>query len=242
MTGAAEMDIEQQLHRGKELERCGQKREAIDLYTSILAHRPDCAEAWQQRGTLRFTVGDQFDDALSDLEQFISLRPNDPDAYCDRGCLYRYVYFESEKEFLLELAIDDFTKAIDLGKADLAWCDDHLSDTYFTRGTCNLDLKRYECAINDFSQSLKEAPSSTAFESLARAYAGVRKYSDALQAVHQAIALSDDCPEAIALRAEIHGHLGNVSESERDLQRVENLGRTTWWSKWCCAIKNTFSR
>jgi tetratricopeptide (TPR) repeat protein len=221
------MDIQEELERAEELEHAERIEEAIGVYTKILERFPDCAKAWQERGTLYFTRQNRFNDAMSDLEQFIRLRPNDPSAYSDRACLYRYVYFESAKEdYLLELAIEDFTRAIELGETDEEWREDNLDDTYFTRGTCYLDLKDYARAVADFKRYGEEDTPYTVFECLAQAYVGLRQYTNALQAANRSIALGNEYPEVFALRSEIHGHLGDMRAAEKDRRRAEKLGKS----------------
>jgi tetratricopeptide (TPR) repeat protein len=222
------MNVQDELRRARELEDSDRIDEAIEVYTKIIESCPDCAEAWQNRGTLYFTRHDRFSDALADLEQFITLRPDDPNALVDRASLYRYVYFESgeksQQDFLLTLAIEDLTRAIELGEADAEWREDNLGDTHFTRGTCYLDLGDYERAVSDFRRCAEDDATSTVLECLARAHVGLRSYNEALQAINRAIAMSDDNAQSFALRAEIHRQLGDLTASESDLRRAEELG------------------
>ena len=93
---------------------------AIDLYTQLLALNPDNADAYYNRGNVRYDLGDK-SGALSDYDKSISLKPDFAEAYNNRGWL---------KIDLDDLAgsLSDCNRAISL-KPDYA-------ETYDSRAVC----------------------------------------------------------------------------------------------------------
>lgn len=115
---------------------------AIELYTQMLALKPDYAEAYNNRGNVKFDLGDK-DGALSDYNKAIELKPDYAMAYYNRGIVKR-------KLDNLSGALSDYDKAISL-KPDYA-------DAYNNRGWLKIGLGDLAGALSDCNKAIDLKP------------------------------------------------------------------------------------
>lgn len=135
--------------QGKEYERRGFRREAINAYTGAIGQKLDFFEGYRDRGSLYFEVGN-FSQALEDYNMAIELNPDNVDSYYDRGNLH-YEMNDYEK------ALDDYNTAIRLSP------DDNV-DHYHTRGRAHFKMDDLNQALADFTKAKELKPGNHVIE------------------------------------------------------------------------------
>jgi tetratricopeptide (TPR) repeat protein len=95
----------------------------------------------------------QYDKAISEYSQAISLNPKDASAYCNRG----NAYFKKKK---YTKAILDYTRSINLNQNE--------ANVIYTgnRGLAYYNMRKYKLAIVDLEAALKLDPSNTKFKNV----------------------------------------------------------------------------
>ena len=115
---------------------------AIDLYTQLLALNPDNADAYYNRGNVRYDLGDK-SGALSDYDKSIELNPDDAEAYNNRGNVKSKLGDKSG-------ALSDYDKSISL-KPDFA-------EAYNNRGWLKIDLDDLAGSLSDCNRAISLKP------------------------------------------------------------------------------------
>jgi tetratricopeptide (TPR) repeat protein len=116
----------------------------------------------------------------------IEKKPNDADAYLQRGLI---------KQELEDYrgALSDFNKALSL--------DSSKTETYNVRGLTKISLNNHKSAIDDFNKSIKmDAKQSNTFALRGIAYAYMKNFKDALLSLDTAILLARDSAKYYAYR------------------------------------------
>lgn len=103
-------------NRANDLYRLNRFREAIDLYTRVLAARPDLIESRFNRGLAYIRIG-AFDEADKDMSDVIEMSPNQGEAYYCRGLVHEYQgrYSEAAMDYAEGHRLDYDKASIQLG-------------------------------------------------------------------------------------------------------------------------------
>lgn len=144
------------------------------------------------------------------LSEAIRLKPDDADAYDDRGVAYANLG-------QYQRAIDDFNEAIRL-KPDFA-------KAYNNRGGAYLELGQQQRAIEDFNKAIRLKPDfAMAYQNLGNAYYDLGQYQRAIEDCNEAIRLKLDFSGVYATRGGAYIMLGNNKLGCRDAQKACALG------------------
>lgn len=87
----------------------------------------------------------QWEDAVKDLDRYLHLQPDSPEAYFLRG---RAKVYARRRNHFAE-AVADLTKAIETADKDVSWG----PTAYLLRGICHQALKNYREAIADYDEA-----------------------------------------------------------------------------------------
>jgi tetratricopeptide (TPR) repeat protein len=132
------------------------------------------AEYWNEMG-IGFAISGEYEKAIECFNMAIVMRPNNAEAYFNRGTtharLNRY-----------EKAIEDFNKAIELDQG----CD----KAYCNRGGAYAALSQYERAIEDFNKAIELYPyDGETYYNRGLAYYGLKQYEKAIEDFDKAVSL-----------------------------------------------------
>ena len=116
--------------------------EKIHCYTEAIRLKPDYADAYTNRGVVRYHKGD-LDGAIKDYNEAIRLKPDDADPYANRG-VARY------KKSDLDGSIKDYNEAIRL-KPDYA-------NAHYSRGLSRFKKSSFDGAIKDYTEAIRLKP------------------------------------------------------------------------------------
>ena len=148
--------------------------EALSGFNAALEHAED-ALIYNGRGLARQALG-QYDEAVADYTQAITLDADFAEAYFNRGLLYHDQLGNRRG------AMTDYNRAIRL--------DETMADAFIARGNLNLDLEHPDKALEDFDRALELDDQAVA------AYLG---RSDAYRALGQTRKANADLAHARAL-------------------------------------------
>jgi tetratricopeptide (TPR) repeat protein len=153
-------------------------------------------------------------EAIKLWTQFIESRPNNAEAYYERGEYYGYLAFIGRGKENAKKAIEDYTKAIEIEPKN--------KDYYSSRGTVYYDyLNNYSEAFKDYSKAIALDPDDIGtYYIRARAYAGIKDYSNAIKDYTKAIALDPDNIDAYNTRAEFYANIGDYSNAIKDYTQI----------------------
>lgn len=215
-------------------------RLSIRIANNRIAADKNNAEAYLQRGYYRNLLGD-FDGSLSDLDNYLSLKPGDPAVYKSRA----KVNF-NKGDF--SQAIHDISKAIELKpdfyeaindrstlyyktgdyeacKADLLVLLKHNPDDLpqlLYLGYCESKLEHFDKAINHFRTLLSKDSlyNKEAWNNLGYCYFRLGDNPKALQAINKAIQLDPRYPEGYEKRAQVKISEGDGTGALEDLTKA----------------------
>lgn len=125
-----------------ENQKAGRLKEAVEIYTEVIAKNPRSAEAYNWRGMAHEDLG-QLDQALADYNKAIEISPDYADAYNNRGEVYR-------KKNMIPQATADYRKATQLDK--------NFAEAYYNLGLMHELQKRGGLAIPEYENYLKFKP------------------------------------------------------------------------------------
>ncbi|MCX8053651.1 MAG: tetratricopeptide repeat protein [Armatimonadetes bacterium] len=159
--------------KGLKAAAAGNLDEAASFYNQAIEADPKYAEAYYNRGLLRFARQD-FVGAESDLNKAIELDPKDPMAYISRGICWiasmNYPKGMADLNKAIEVAPNDYrgygARAIaymNAGNAALALQDTNkvislnpkLPDAYFARAMCNIALGNLISVEQDYQKGIE---------------------------------------------------------------------------------------
>jgi len=166
------------------------------------------AESFFEQGINEFEIGN-YQAALSNFNQVITLEPNNAKAYCCRGnAYYRLADYQS--------SIIDCNQAISL-KPDYA-------EAYCCRGNAYSDLDNWQSAISDLGQTIKLRPDNPyAYCWRADAYYFMGDYQSCIIDCSQAINLKPDYAEAYRCRGGAYSDLEDWQSAISDFNQVVSL-------------------
>lgn len=222
---------------------------AVKHYRDAIRLMPDFAEAYYKLGCALGRCK-YFDQAIRIFDEYIRLRPQDPNGYICRGNL-RHLTQEQRA------AIGDYTDAItikpdcsrafylrgcahaDMGAIDEAirdygdairfGPDDPNQDALYCRAECLARLGRHEDAIADLNGFLRNRPDSViGWLTLMMEYGRVRRTDEGLAAAAKAVQLAPENPTAHHYRANLLVQQGDldaaISEYTKAIQLNANYG------------------
>lgn len=139
--------------------------EAIDACGKAIGLDGKYADAYFWRG-VALVATRQYDRALADFTQVITLNPNDVQALSNRGLVYRRL-----KQY--ELALKDLNQAIEIDPA--------YAPGWLSRGTVFAQLDQWSDAILDYSKGIELDPKNhTAYHNRGIAYEQAGQIAEAL--------------------------------------------------------------
>lgn len=134
--------LPQGLSEALDNQKAGRLKEAVEIYTEVIAKDPRSAEAYNWRGMAHEDLG-QIDQALADFDKAIEISPDYADAYNNRGEIYR-------KKNMIPQAFADYRKAAELDKK--------LAEAHYNMGLMNETQKKDGLAIREYETYLKLRP------------------------------------------------------------------------------------
>ncbi len=165
---------------GQIAEQREQYRQAADYYRKSVRINENLAKAYSRKGAMNIILKD-YDTALRDYSNYISLRPKDYDARIYRGHAYQQLrrFGEAQADYQYILNADPFnakatmamaTLDLDRGNAEeaLATMDKLIlrfpdNATYYElRGEIDMELRRLELASYDFNKAIELEPDNAA--------------------------------------------------------------------------------
>ena len=124
------------------------------FYGRIIKTNPLCWMAYNNRGRLLEKNG-EYDSALADYEQAITVNPNCQDGKGNYSCMRSYnnrgVSFQYLGNF--EAAIIDFNRALEMNPSFMK--------AYLNRGAVYFQQQEFDKALDDFSKAIKSNPHYT---------------------------------------------------------------------------------
>ena len=134
--------LPQGLTEALENQKAGRLKEAVEIYTEVIAKDPRSAEAYNWRGMAYEDLG-QLDQALADFNKAIEISPDYADAYNNRGEIYR-------KKNTIPQAFADYRKAAELDK--------NFAEPHYNMGLMNEIQKKDGLAAGEYETYLKLRP------------------------------------------------------------------------------------
>lgn len=213
------------------------------LWTKVIEHHPNAYTAWANIGHFH-RDNNNFNEAIENYNQAISIRPEKATTYNSRGKLY----FENGQS---QKGIDDYNRAIErdssiaeifvnrgaaygaTGKMDLALrdlnkaveLDPTFKNAYFNRSIAYMNRGQYDLAIQDYTEYLKLDPyNADIWYERGAAKAQLQQYNEAIQDYNMAINLSPNKGLFYLLRSQAYKALGNKSQALLDAQMAQRKG------------------
>jgi tetratricopeptide (TPR) repeat protein len=124
----------------------GDLKGAIADYTTAIQLKPEDADLYINRATLRQQIGDRQGE-LADYTQGLKLNPHDFLTYFLRASVYSYV-FKAYQE-----AIQDYSQCIHYAPVG-----QFQANAYLARGQLQAELRAYDQAMADYTQSIQVNP------------------------------------------------------------------------------------
>lgn len=146
---------------------------------------------------------------MKKIESLLKVNDKRPDIYYNRGWLNAY-------GGNLQMAIEDYSKAIELDKRD--------GDAYFNRGLILSKMGKYEGAIKDFSDAIRlQDMTVDSYCNRGSVYFEAGKMDLALQDYNKALALNTSDGDLLYNRAQVYGALGQKEKALADLKMAAQV-------------------
>ncbi len=182
---------------------------SIAHYTEALKLKPDYVEAYNNRGNVYASIGEE-DKAISDFSTAINLKPDAAEVYNNRGTIYvgigRY-----------DQAVSDFARAVEL-KPNLALAS-------YNRGVAYLKKGDFDTAIADYTTAIELNPNyADAYNNRGVTYHRKGDFDTAIKDFNTAIELNPDDAETYCNRGEAWMHLHEWDKAKADLTVARDKG------------------
>ncbi len=172
-----------------------------------------------RRSALYYQVGN-YEAAIKDFNKILLLRPNDPDAYSNRGMCNVFL-----KDY--PKAFNDLDMAIKL--------EPEKAINYLNRAFAFSHKNKYKEAIVDLNKAIELRPDyAKAYVNRGFARRKLNFYREALMDYDKAILLNPDYLEAVINRAEVNYLMKNYSDAIKDFERalkIEPFLESYWFFK-----------
>ncbi len=173
-----------------------------------LPNTPTGAAGFASRGFAFYARG-QYDCAIQDLDQAISLSPNIGVYFEYRGNVYR-------NKGQYDRAIQDFDQAIGL--------DPKLAHAFYGRGIAYRSKGQYDQSIQDFNQAINlNWSDDLAYNGLGNTYSDLGQYDRAIQNYDRAIQLNQNNAAAFNGRGNAYYYKGQYTRAIDDYDRAIKL-------------------
>jgi protein O-mannosyl-transferase len=184
--------------------RCRVWQNGLTLWNDVIDKYQIIPAAYYNRG-LYFFNENQDQEALSDFNKAIELKPDYADAYNNRGSLFI-------KQGKTDAALNDLNKAISYNR--------NFIQSYFNRGFLLYQKKQFAEALMDYNKVIELNPDAekltVVYNLIAILYMNEKKYNEALDNLNKAIKLRPDFAEAINNRGSLLMKQEKYEEAIRD--------------------------
>jgi tetratricopeptide (TPR) repeat protein len=221
--------------RGLDYFSRGKFDQAVKEYDEAIRLYPALAPAHNNRGSALFSLG-RFDEAAASFAKAVELDPNYGQAHFNLALVYIKLGREKEANDALNAAAraylasgDEHLKAGELKEAEadfrgLLQIDPDYPPAHLKLGLLYNASRRYDEAVRSLNFVLSKQPrNADAYESLAEAYSGQRKYAESLAAATQALNLSPDLPGAHYFAGVASASLGQRPQALAHLDKLRQL-------------------
>lgn len=183
-------------------------RADIDKALSI---NKNALNAYIMRADIAINQAQDFESALTDMNEAIRLQPRLPGLYVNRAYL-RY-------------SLDDFFGA--MADFDYALQLDPLNETaLFNRALLEMETAANDKALDDLNRIIELDPANTrAYYNRAIVNNAKGLYKDAIADISKVIDEVPDLPEPYFMRSQMHYSLNDLRNADRDYKRAEALSR-----------------
>lgn len=181
----------------------------IKLCDEAIELNPNSSIAYGKRGAA-YSVTNQTERALADLNKAIELDPTNADAYNNRGAT-----FGNMKNF--NAAVDDFNKALELDPTNAM--------AYNNRGGTLRYLGNVQQGLQDLTRAIELNPKlDIAYYNRAFCYISAGDMTNAVADLDKFIALRPNFAQAYFVRGQCHQMKGELSKAQADFAKAKQLG------------------
>ena len=174
---------------------------AEEAYSHAIAHKPNFADAYNNRGNAYNDIGD-FDRAIRDFNKAIALKPKFALAYSNRGNAYGFKNDHSR-------AIRDYNKAIKLNP--------NIVEAHYNRGVAYAFKGDFNRAVQNYNKAIALKPDFVvAYTNRGVAYSFKQKRDRAIQDFNKAIALNPRDANVYVNRGSTYYEKGEFDRAIRD--------------------------
>jgi len=181
----------------------------MTLWDDVISKYQTVALAYYNRG-LEYMNENKMDQALTDYNKAIELKPNYTEAYVNRGNIMR----GNQKNVD---ALNDYNKALAVNP--------NFSKAYFNRGILYMNEQRFEESLSDFSKAIELNPRYyKAYSNRGNVLYSIKRYEEAIAEFSKAIELNPDYAEAYYNRGLAEYYSGNNKGGCMDFKKSADLG------------------
>src|SRR5258706_438371 len=192
------LDVPRTVHRALELHHQGRIAEAEQLYTAVLAARPDHFDALQMLGVIKLARGELVT-ALRLVAAAMQLRPKSPQILLNYGLVLNAMNRPQE-------ALASFDEALKLKG--------RFAEALNNRGAVLVTLERHAEALENFERAIAIKPDYVeAFYNQGNALKGLDRYDEALKSYDRAIALRPSYAKPHCNRGSVLDILGRPADA-----------------------------
>ncbi|MGH1469707.1 MAG: tetratricopeptide repeat protein [Cellvibrionaceae bacterium] len=208
------LEVAKQLRKDKKIQH------AFVLLESLIKKDPDNINILFQLARVRSSLGET-DKAIATYKNLLSIQSNHQLSRMNLGLL-----LTEKKEFLA--ASEEFTHAIDITSGR------RKAKSLASRGSCYIELKRYQEAVLDFDKSIQYRPTdSTVWRKLANAQLLNNEPPESIrETFDRAIALQPDYLAALHDRAYLRWMSQDFDGARSDLEHISRVAPDFVPSRW----------
>ena len=199
----AQEHLDRHLHKGIDAFNKQELDVAMKHFEKELHHNPTESEAYYYIGLIKNSKN--LADGIEEFTKAISLNPTYDEAYNSRSDCKTY-----KGDY--QGALEDLNKAIEL--------DSNNARYYFNRSNLRVTLGDYQGGLKDAGKALKLDPMlpPAIFGTIAKAYAGIGNYKDALKFASEYIQF-EQFPTSYLVRADIKFTMNDFQGALEDYQK-----------------------